>query len=196
MIKVGLTGGIGSGKTYAASFFEQLGVPVYNSDTRAKALMDNNEEIRDKLTQAFGQSVYNSSGLDRSKLAQIVFNNKHNLEVVNNIVHPMVAADFNLWLHQHTQHTYIIKEAAILIESGAYKEVDKIVVIYAPLKLRIRRVMQRDGMTEEQVKKRISKQMPQDEKLKYADFMIENNGIQLVEQQVEKIHQQITQQYK
>lgn len=196
MIKVGLTGGIGSGKTYVASFFRQLNIPVYNSDMRAKTLMNTSNEIKKKLVQLFGADIYNKNELNRQKIAQIIFNDKQKLEQVNSIVHPVVQADFEHWVTEHSQSKYILKEAAILIESGAYNQLDKIIVVYAPDPLRVKRVMQRDGMTEDQVKARINKQMPQEEKLSYADFVITNDGTQIVKEQVAKIHQQIIQQYK
>lgn len=187
MIKVGLTGGIGSGKTFIAEHFSKLNIPIYNSDIRGKHLMDNSADVKQQLIKAFGQETFTTNGLNRKYLSELVFNDKSKLNTINNIVHPAVANDFKLWQAQQ-QAPYIIKEAAILIESGAYKELDYLIVVTAPEQLRITRVVERDNMTREQVQQRISNQISDKERLRHANFVINNNGIMLVEQQVLKTH--------
>lgn len=191
MIKVGLTGGIGSGKTYIANFFSKLGIPVYNSDDRGKYLMENNLQVKEKLINAFGTESFNSEGLNRQYLSQLVFNDKAKLNVINNIVHPAVKIDFDNWLQHNINNNYIIKEAAILIESGAYKSLDYLIVISAPTPIRINRVMKRDNMSKTEVEKRIANQMSDKERISFADFVINNDGTMLVKNQIQEINNKI-----
>lgn len=191
MIKVGLTGGIGSGKTFVAKHFENLGIPVYNSDDRGKILMNNSLKVREQLIKAFGADSYNEHGLNRAFLAKQVFNDSFKLNIINQIVHPAVQEDFSNWCQTHEHSPYIIKEAAILIESGAYKDCDKLIVVTAPFELRLKRIALRDNMTPEEINKRMSKQLSDEERLKHANFTLINDGIMLVEDQVKKIHAQL-----
>ncbi len=193
MIKVGLTGGIGSGKTYIAEYFVKLGVPVYNSDTRGKILMDNDSTIKKQLISAFGEQTFTNNGLNRTYLAEIVFNDKKKLTTINNIVHPAVRSDFENWCKTKSNYSYIIQEAAILIESEAYKNLDYLIVVTAPKEIRIERVMQRDKLSNKEVENRIANQLSDSERIKHADFIINNDGIKLVETQVEKINIEIKQ---
>lgn len=191
MIKIGITGGIGSGKTTVSKVFQLLGVPVYYSDDEAKKLLDENEEVNKSIVNVFGKEVMHEHALvDRKKLAAIVFNNKEKLAQLNAIVHPAVGKHFDNWLKQ--QHTpYVLKEAAILFESGAYKQVDKTIVVTAPMELKVARVVKRDKVEAEEVIKRINNQMSDEDKVKRSDFVITNDETSLVIPQVLSIHENI-----
>lgn len=193
MIKIGITGGIGSGKTTVCKVFELLGVPVYYADIEAKQILDSNLEVRSNILNTFGNGVLNDEEkIDKKKLASLVFNNKENLEKLNSIVHPAVREHFENWLQQHSTQKYILKEAAILFESGSYKLVDKVIAVVAPLELKISRTMQRDKVTQAQVELRISNQLNDDEKIKRSQFVIHNDEQQLLIPQILNIHDQIT----
>lgn len=192
MIKVGITGGIGSGKTTVCKVFELLGVPVYYADIEAKQIVDSNLEVKKNIITTFGNSVLNDEEkIDKKKLASLVFNNKENLEKLNSIVHPAVREHFENWLQQHSTQKYILKEAAILFESGSYKLVDKVIAVVAPLELKISRTMQRDKVTQAEVELRISNQLNDDEKIKRSQFVIHNDEQQLLIPQILSIHAQI-----
>lgn len=192
MIKVGITGGIGSGKTTVCKVFELLGVPVYYADIEAKQILDSNLEVRSNILKTFGNSVLNDEEkIDKKKLASIVFNHKENLEKLNSIVHPAVREHFENWLQQHSTQKYILKEAAILFESGSYKLVDKVIVVVAPLELKISRTIHRDKVTKAEVEQRISNQLNDDEKIKRSQFVIHNDEQQLLIPQILSIHAQI-----
>jgi dephospho-CoA kinase len=193
MIKIGITGGIGSGKTTVCKVFELLGVPVYYADIEAKQILDSNLEVKKNIINTFGNSVLNDEDkIDKKKLASLVFNNKENLEKLNSIVHPPVREHFENWLQQHSTQKYILKEAAILFESGSYKLVDKIIAVVAPLELKISRTIQRDKVTQAEVQLRISNQLNDDEKIKRSQFVIHNDEQQLLIPQILNIHDQIT----
>ncbi len=188
-LKVGITGGIGSGKTTVCKIFESLGIPVYYADDRAKLLMVENQAVRSKIIALFGTEAYLPDGkLNRQFIASIVFQDKKKLEKLNAIVHPAVLQDGKQWHTAQTGAPYSLKEAALLIESGSHKALDKLIVVTAPPELRIQRVMERDGVPREAVEARISKQLPEEEKLKLADFVIENDGTKMLTTQVLKIH--------
>lgn len=189
---VGITGGIGSGKTTACKIFEQLGVPVYYADNRAKELMVNDEMLKNRIIAAFGDEAYFNGRLNRAYLAAQVFNSKEKLSVLNGIVHPAVADDFDQWLEQHKHCDYVLKEAAILFESGAYQDVDISVLVIAPEQLRIERVMERDGATEEDVLRRMKNQWTQERKAKLADHIINNDGSELLIPQVLELHRKFS----
>lgn len=186
-LKVGITGGIGSGKTTVAKVFEVLGIPVYYADDAAKKLMNEDVGLKEKLIQAFGKDTYTNGALNRSYLSGLVFNNPEKLSLLNSIVHPATIADADRWLQQQCTH-YAIKEAALLFESGANKHVDKVIGVYAPAALRLQRVMQRDNSNEEAVKKRMNQQMDEDKKMELCDYIINNDEQKLVITQVLKIH--------
>ena len=188
MIKVGITGGIGSGKTHICQLFQQLGVPVYNADERAKHLMNNDPIVRQKLIELFGLEVFNKDGLNRDFLAQIVFKNKAKLKQLNDIVHPAVAQDAQAWHHRHNDKPYTIKEAALLFETGTFKELDKTILVHAKEDERILRVMRRDKVSKEKVLARIKNQFTDLVKMEHADFIINNDGNREIEKMVEKIH--------
>jgi dephospho-CoA kinase len=189
---VGITGGIGSGKTTACKIFEQLNVPVYYADIRAKQLMLHNEQLRSKMIQAFGEKAYSNGNLNREYLAKVVFSSKEKLSVLNGLVHPAVRADFDAWLEEHESAKYVLKEAAILFESGAYHNVDVTVLVIAPKEVLIDRVTQRDGSTREEVVKRMNNQWTQERKVKLADHVINNDGTELLIPQVLELHRKFS----
>lgn len=191
MLKLGITGGIGSGKTTVCRLFELLGISVYYADEESKKLLDEDKEVKKQVLSIFGDSILNDAGLiDRKKLAEIVFNNKIQLEKLNSILHPAVGLHFESWLKKQ-KSPYILKEAAILFESAAYKQVDKVLTIVAPLELKIQRTMKRDGVTREEVESRIKLQMSDEEKIKRSDFVIQNNEQELLIPQVLALHNQL-----
>ncbi len=194
MKKIGITGGIGTGKTTVCKMLEKLGVPVYYADDRAKWLMHHDENLKNSLIDAFGDNVYDSTGqLDRAYLGGIVFNDRSKLDILNSIVHPAVFQDGKLWQEEQEARgvPYSLKEAALLFETGSYQLLDKIIVVAAPEEIRIKRVMSRDNISREEVLARINKQMPQAEKIQRADYVIENIDLDKLELDVKKIHQQL-----
>ncbi|NOZ46539.1 MAG: dephospho-CoA kinase [Chlorobi bacterium] len=192
MLIVGLTGGIGSGKSVIANVFDKLGIPVYNSDAMAKYLMNHSLDLKKKLIESFGNNIYDKNGkLDKAHLASVVFSNKNRLEKLNALVHPEVNLDFKNWLEKHKSAPYVLKEAAILIESGYYKEIDKVILVTASEKTRIARVIKRDNCTKEDVVKRIRNQWTDEKKSKYADYIIYNDENKMILKIILKIHKQI-----
>ena len=188
ILKVGITGGMGSGKSTVAKVFEVLGIPVYYADDAAKKLMNEDAALKEKLIAVFGKEIYQDGILNRPHLSGLVFNNPEKLAQLNSIVHPATIADAESWMQQ--QHSpYAIKEAAILFESGANKYVDKVIGVYAPIQLRINRVIQRDNSTEEAVTARMNRQMEEDKKMNLCDYVITNDEQELVIPQVLKIHE-------
>jgi dephospho-CoA kinase len=193
MQKIGITGSIGSGKSIVCKIFEQLGVPIYNADERAKILMISNAEIIAKVKLLFGNESYTETGeLNRKHLSDIAFNNKDLLTQLNQIVHPIVFKDFDNWLLEKEQLNikYILKEAALMFETDSYKKLDKFIVVTAPMELRISRTMQRDSILKEQVLSRMNNQLSQEEKLAKADYEIINNEQTSLIEQVFSLHQQ------
>ncbi|MEY4927125.1 MAG: hypothetical protein RI894_1561 [Bacteroidota bacterium] len=190
MLKIGITGGIGSGKTTVCRLFERLGIPVYYADDRAKALMVENLAIKNALLQAFGEETYFANGsLNRAYLSAIVFNDKNKLAVLNSLTHTIVIQDSIEWHFQQKNVPYTLKEAALLIESKSYLQLDKLILVTAPLEMRIERVVRRDNTPPEAVCARIAQQLSDDEKRAFADFFIENDGSRDLETQVLTIHQ-------
>lgn len=188
-LNIGITGGIGSGKTLICRIFSVLGIAVYDADKEAKALMQTDPELVTALKEAFGANVYDESGmLDRKYLASMVFNNQEKLDLLNSIVHPVVIRAGEQWMHAQTG-PYSVKEAALLFESGSYQANDYNILVISPIEQRIERVMKRDGVSREQVQARIEKQMPDEEKVKLADFIIYNDGRQAVLPQVLALHE-------
>tara|TARA_B100000683_G_C12391804_1_gene515827 strand:- start:201 stop:800 length:600 start_codon:yes stop_codon:yes gene_type:complete len=175
MLKAGITGGIGSGKSTITRLFHDLGVPIYNSDERAKWLLSKNVDLMDQIKLLFGQESYSNNKLNRAHIANIVFQDNDMLKQLNAIVHPMVKIDFENWLLLHKKEPLVIKEAAILIESGAYKELDVLIVVLADKKTRIKRVINRDNVSKEDVEKRMDTQISDSERLKFANFSVDNN---------------------
>lgn len=188
---VGITGGIGSGKSTVCKIFEVLGVPVYYADDRAKYLMQHNEPLKSALTDVFGEAIYTNGLLNRQVLASMVFNDKGKLAKLNSLVHPAVAQDGVEWQVEHSHHPYTLREAALLYEAGTYKALDKIIVVSAPLQTRINRVIARDNVTPEQVKARIANQWSEEEKIALADFVINNDGTHELIPQIIEVHRQL-----
>jgi dephospho-CoA kinase len=188
MIKIGITGGIGSGKSIICEVFKKLGVPIYNADVRAKTLTNEDKQIREKLTSKFGNTLYKKNELDRGMLADIIFKDNTALTFVNSVIHPAVELDFIKWCNQYDHKAYIINEAALHFESGVNKKMDKMITVYAPADLRIKRVMMRNTMTQEEVMNRINNQLPDEEKMKRSDFVIYNDDRQGVLEQVITLH--------
>ncbi|MEL7221144.1 MAG: dephospho-CoA kinase [Bacteroidota bacterium] len=187
--RIGITGGIGSGKTTACKLFELLGIPVYYADDRAKWLMNNDPDLKQQLMDTFGTQTYDEAGqLNRPFLAQLVFNDRSQLDKLNSIVHPAVRADGIRWDEAHRDTPYTLREAALLYESGIYKLLDKIICVTAPESVRIARVIARDNTTAEAVKARIDKQWPEQDKIQLADYIIQNDGEQSLIRQVYDVH--------
>lgn len=194
MLKIGITGGIGSGKSVVARLFAALGVPVYDSDTRAKWVMANDLLLRQQLQAAFGPETYDAAGqLNRPYLARVAFGDPARLAQLNELVHPRVGEDFAAWLARQAAagHAYALKEAALLFESGAYKGLDKIITVFAPPEVRTARVLRRDPhRTAADVQRIIGQQLPEAERLQRADYVVYNDDSQLVIPQVLALHQQ------
>jgi len=189
MLKIGITGGIGSGKTTVCRIFEILGIPVFNADLVAKSIMNTDSLLRSSIKATFGSQAYSENGeLDRKYLASQVFNNQEALDKLNVLVHPAAIQASIDWFKQQ-QGPYALKEAAILFESGSYKDCDYNILVSSPEEIRIKRVMERDGVSEESVRSRISKQMTEEKKLELADFVIVNDGNMPLIPQVLKLHE-------
>ncbi len=185
MKKIGITGGIGSGKTTVCEIFKLLGVPVFHADDEAKILQNNDLHIRELLIKLFGKHIYFPDGmLDRKKLAGLIFNNSEALAKVNSIIHPAVRNSFLKWANNHQDAYYILYEAAILLESGYASDFDRTILVFAEEKVRIERVIKRDNVSEELVKQRINNQMTEAQKIKMVDFIIENRVEKLLFPQV------------
>ncbi len=191
MLKVGLTGGIGSGKTLVCSVLENLGVPVYYADAEARNLMNSNWELKAGIVNMFGKKAYTKDGLNRAFLAELVFGDQEKLSRLNKLVHPAVRQDFISWVARQDQSSYVVEEAAILFESGASREMDLSVLVYAPREIRIRRVMERDQADRDVVLKRMAHQISEEEKKKLADHVINNDGIAMLLPQVIELHNKI-----
>jgi dephospho-CoA kinase len=188
---IGITGGIGSGKTTVAKYFEELGFPLYNSDTKAKDIQNNNPDVIKQIKNLFGENSYTENGLNRPFIAKEVFNHKEKLKQLNAIVHPAVFKDFEQWINQQSS-AYILKEAAILIESGSYKDCDLIISVIADTEIKIKRVQQRDNFTREEILARMKNQLNDQDRIKYSDYIIENNyDLELLRKEVEKIAKEI-----
>jgi dephospho-CoA kinase len=173
---IGITGGIGSGKTTIARYIETLGVPLYIADEEAKVIMES-ELIKEQLKEQFGVSIFKNNILQRERLAAIVFNNEEQLLKLNGIVHPAVKKHFDHWLENHSKDSFVLYEAAILFESGGYKKCTYIITVVAPVELRIKRVMKRDQTTREAVLNRIKSQLTDEERILKSDFVIENEDL-------------------
>ncbi len=192
MVQVGITGGIGSGKTTVCRLFEVLGVPVYYADDRAKELMVTDPELRQGIVELLGDQAYTADGaLDRGWIAGQVFGDEQKLEALNALVHPAVWRDTARWNKQYNDRPYTLREAALLYESGGHKMVDVMLVVTAPRELRIQRVQERDGLSKDDIRARMDRQWPQAEKDKRADYLIVNDGQQSLVRQVWHIHHEL-----
>ncbi len=191
MLKVGITGNIGSGKTTVSRIFEVLGIPVFYADTAAKDVMVKDQILIDAIKKAFGdRSYFDDGSLNRKHIAEIVFNDEKELAILNSIVHPAVFRSFDSWVKQHEDAPYVLKEAALLFESDSYKMCDKTIMVTAPLQMRIKRVSARDGLTEAEIMNRESKQFTEDKKVSLADYVIRNDNSEFVIPQVLKLHEE------
>lgn len=192
MLRIGITGGIGSGKSIASRLFHALGVPVYDADTRARWVMEHDPALRQELTAAFGPTTYDAAGrLNRPALAGTVFNNPALLAQLNGLVHPHVGLDFERWAttQQQAGHSYVLKEAALLFEAGSYKQLDQIITVFAPLAVRTARVLRRDPhRTPPDVAAIMAKQLSEEEKMQRADYVLTNDDVQPLLPQVLALH--------
>jgi dephospho-CoA kinase len=189
---VGLTGGIGSGKSTVAKLFSVLGVPVYDTDRKAKE-MYYDPLVKDKVIHLLGEEAYDKTGkIDRTFIASRIFSDKELLQKVNAVIHPAVGKDFENFLRDHADAKMIIKESALLFEAGLKDKMDKIVLVTSPLEVRIERLLKRDRATREQILSRIENQLPDEEKIAKSDFIIYNDEVQALIPQVLKIHQKLS----
>ena len=191
ILRIGLTGGIGSGKTTVAHIFETLGIPVYYSDDAAKKIMNENVVLQQQIIQYFGEESYINGQLNRPYLAEVIFNNDEKRTLLNSLVHPLTIDDANNWMLQKNT-PYAIKEAALIFESDVWKHLDKVVGISAPYELRLQRAMQRDNISREAVEARMAKQMNEEEKMKRCDYILYNDEQQLLIPQVIALHERLT----
>lgn len=187
MLQIGITGGIGSGKSTVANMFQVLGIPVLKSDDIAKQLMNEDAGLQQAIRKSFGEDIFKDGSLDRKKLAAIVFNDKEKLDILNSLVHPATIQYAEQWVLQQ-KAPYVLKEAALIFESGSYKKLDKVIGVSAPQSLRIQRAMKRDKLSEADIKQRMKRQMQEDEKMKRCDYIIYNDEHQPVIPQVLRLH--------
>lgn len=188
---IGLTGGIGSGKTTVAKLFTELGVPVYNSDLKAKKLMQDSKKIRTAIIDLLGEKSYVLQKLNKKYIADKVFGDKELLQKLNAIVHPAVREDFISWI-KNKRTPYVIQEAAILFENNSYKVFDKVILVKAPKEARLERILARDNISREEILARMKNQWHDSKKIPLADYIIENTDLEETKLQVEKIHRQLT----
>ncbi|MBK7936378.1 MAG: dephospho-CoA kinase [Lewinellaceae bacterium] len=190
-LRAGITGGIGSGKSLVSRMFMALGAPVYDADTWARWLIGNDLELKTGIVKIFGPAAYSPEGVyDRTYVARLAFADPEKLAALNALVHPAVEQHSRAWHEEQAARgcPYTLKEAALMVESGSHRFLDFLIVVTAPESLRIRRVMQRDGLTEEQVRARIAGQLPEPDKVKLADFIVVNDGVQMLIPQVWRLH--------
>ena len=191
MLKVGVTGGIGSGKTTVCKVFELLGIPVFYADDVAKSVMHTDQVLKTAILNTFGERAYTKEGtLNRSYISSLVFNSKPELEKLNSLVHPAVFRAFDNWLLQQKDAPYVIKEAALLFESDSYKMCDESILVIAPTETKISRVKLRDGISDEDVKLRMNRQFSDEVKIKFADHILNNDEKQLIIPKIIQLHQQ------
>ena len=190
MLRIGLTGGIGSGKTTVAKIFELLGVPVYYADDEAKRIMNEDEALKKEIRKNFGEEAYINGELDRTFLASKVFNDKFKLELLNSLVHPVTLRDAADWFNKQTT-PYAIKEAALIFEAGSAKDLDLVIGVSAPVAMRIKRSMERDGVGRDKVIERMSRQMDEEIKMKLCDFILKNDEQELLIPQTLALHENL-----
>jgi len=194
-LRIGLTGGIGSGKSTVAKVFEVLGIPVYYADEAAKRMMNEDEELKQQIIKHFGATSYRNNKLDRAYIASMVFNNKEKLDLLNSLVHPATIRDAERWMKRQTA-PYALKEAALIFESGSQNQLDYVIGVSTPAPLRILRAMKRDGSTREQVLARMGKQIQEEIKMRLCDFIIYNDEQQAVIPQVLALHETLISKYR
>ncbi len=188
MKKIGITGSIGSGKTYVSKVFESLGISVFNADNEAKKIMSRSFDLINSIKNEFGEDIYDKYSLNKKKLASIVFSDTEKLRKLNSLVHPIVKQEFLEW-QSKKKSSYVLKEAAILFESDSNKALDAIICVTAPINLRINRVKLRDGYSYSEINNRIENQISQEEKENLSDYIIVNDGVKSLLPQILKIHQ-------
>ncbi len=191
MIKIGITGGIGSGKTSVCEIFSHLGIPVYEADKKAKSIIVT-PNVKNEVIQHFGNEAYLEGKLNRDYIAKIIFDDFNKRELLNSIIHPAVASDFKTWCYENKQAPYLIKEAALFFETGSYLEMDKMILVTANHQLKIDRIKKRDPFrNEEEISNIMASQLPDEEKIRQADYVISNNENELLLPQVNRIHSEI-----
>lgn len=190
MLRIGLTGGIGSGKTTVAQIFEVLGIPVYYADAEAKRLMNTNAELKNAILKNFGAESYKDEMLNRTYISSVVFNDQSKLELLNSLVHPVTMKDGEAWLNAQTT-PYAIHEAALVFEAGVNQRTDHVIGVFAPQTIRVKRVMERDNISEEDVLHRMNRQMDEEKKMKLCDFVISNDEQQLLVPRVLELHEKL-----
>ena len=191
MIKIGITGGIGAGKSYICNLLKQRGIPVYNCDEEAKRLMKNSHLVKERLIQTIGKDAYtHDNALNKPAIAKFLFANKKNADIINSIVHPAVKQDFIDWTNKQNS-SIVVQESALLFESGFDKSVDITIEVYAPTEIRLERAITRDNSSAQQIESRMAQQMDEEEKRHRADFCIINDGTTNLEEQIELIFSQI-----
>lgn len=189
ILKIGITGGIGSGKTTVCHLFEKKGIPVYYADAKAKELVEKNQDLKNAIIQNFGNESYFDDGKYNIKfISNLVFKNNSKLQVLSNIIHPYVIKDAQQWHEAQQNVPFTIKESALLFENKLEYTVDKIITVIAPLEIRIQRLLLRDNLTNSQIVERIEKQLPDDIKTKFADFVVVNDNTQNLESQIQNIY--------
>ena len=188
---IGLTGGIGSGKTTVANYFKELGIPVYIADVEGKKITESPKILR-AIKDAFGSAVFDEERLNRQKVSQIVFNDSEKLKLLNSIIHPEVEKHFMNWVNNHSNFPLVVKETALLFESGSYKKCDFVITVIAPLEDRINRVIKRDAITRENVLKRIDNQWSDEDRIRNSHYIIDNTDRKTIERQVKEILKKIT----
>lgn len=190
MKKIGVTGGIGSGKTYVSEVFRSLGIPIFYADIQAKKLMISSEKLIKLLKKEFGNEIYENADLNKEKLSSIVFSDSDKLQKLNSLVHPIVKKEFSNWCKRQTS-PYVIKEAAILFESNSHLGLDAVICVSSTLELRMKRLLKRDNFNEKEIKKRIENQITQEDKEKQSDYIIINDEKDLLLPQIIKIHDKL-----
>jgi dephospho-CoA kinase len=191
-LRIGITGGMGAGKSTICKIFNQLGVSIYDADSRAKWIMSNNAELKKSIIDSFGWDAYTRKDeLNREYLAKVIFNNEEKLEMLNNLVHPAVKNDYEQWALEHRDEPYSLKEAALLFESLSYKSLHKVIVVTSPIETRIERILKRDHVKREDILKRIQNQSTDRERMNMADWVISNDGVRSLIEQTVAIHKEI-----
>ncbi|HXC03762.1 MAG TPA: dephospho-CoA kinase [Bacteroidia bacterium] len=191
-LQVGITGGIGSGKSVVCDIFRLLGVAIFNSDLEGRRILEDDTEVKNKVKAIFGPGAYRADGLpDRKYIASQAFTDASKLKALNGVIHPAVASRFQYWCAEHASDAYVLKEAAVLVESGAYKEMDKVILVSAPQALKLSRAAKRDNLSEEEIQKRSRNQLSEAELLHHAQYVIVNDEQQLLIPQVLKLHEQL-----
>lgn len=188
-LQIGITGGIGTGKSFVCKIFKHLNIPVYDADSRAKWLMANNSKLKESIIKAFGEEAYTKEGLNRKYLASKVFNDSDNVSKLNSLVHPAVGKDYQQWVKDNQESPYLLKEAALMFESGSYKQLDKVIYVHAPKELRLKRIKQRDPhRSEQEIEAIIKKQLSAEEMKERSDYIINNDEKEMLLPQVIELH--------